>query len=75
MSGTGQTVEILPLSEFLIPSIYWIFRASQNTYRWRIINQMFAKSPSLDARVKIFRYRPLKSLRLIVYRNRLHLLG
>ena len=36
--GTGQTVEIRPLSEFLIPSIYWIFRASQNTYRWRIIN-------------------------------------
>ena len=53
--GTGQTVEIRPLLEFLIPSIYRIFRASQNANRWRIINQMFAESPPLDARVKFFR--------------------
>ena len=32
--GTGQTVEIRPLSEFLIPGIYRIFRASQNANRW-----------------------------------------
>ena len=42
--GSGQTVEICPLSEFLIPSIYRIFRASQNAKRWCIINKMFAKS-------------------------------
>ena len=48
--GTGQTVEIRPLSEFLIPSIYRIFRTTHNANRWRIINQMFAKSLSLDAR-------------------------
>ena len=42
--GAGYTVEIRPLSEFLIPSIYQTFRASQNANRWRIINQMFAKS-------------------------------
>ena len=35
-----------------LASIYRIFRASQNTNRWRIINQMFAKFLSLDARVK-----------------------
>ena len=53
--GTGQTVEIRPLSEFLIPSIYRIFRASQNANRCCIINQMFAKSLPVDARVKNFR--------------------
>ena len=31
---------------------YRIFRASQSANRWRIINQMFAKSMPLDARVK-----------------------
>ena len=59
--GTGQTVEIRPLSEFLIN---WIFRASQNANRWHIINQMFAKFPPLDARVKKICKRSLKSLRL-----------
>ena len=49
--GTGQTVEIGPLLKFLIPSIYWIFRASQNANSWRIINQMFAKFLPVDARV------------------------
>ena len=53
--GTGQTVKIRHLSEFVIPSIYRIFRASQNANRWCIINQMFAKSPPLDARIIFFR--------------------
>ena len=61
-AGASQTFEICPLSEFLIPSIYWIFLASQNTYRWRIIDQMFAKALPEVARVKKFHYRPLKSL-------------
>ena len=44
-----------------IPSIYWIFRVSQNANRYRIINQMFAKSLPVDARDKKFRLRPLNS--------------
>ena len=35
--------------DVFIPGIYQIFRASQNANRWRIINQMFAKSQQLDA--------------------------
>ena len=30
------------------------FRATQNAYRWRIINQMFAKSLPVDARGQKF---------------------
>ena len=52
--GTGQTVGIHPQSKFFIPSIYRIFRASQNTKRWRVINKMFAKFQPLDARVIFF---------------------
>ena len=49
--GASQTVKIRPLSEFLIPCIYRIFRASQNGNRWCIINKMFAKFQPLDDRV------------------------
>ena len=37
------------------PSIYRIFRASHNAKRWCIINQMFANSLPVDARVKNYR--------------------
>ena len=50
--GSGQTKGFCPLLDVFISSIYWIFRATQNANRWRIINQMFAKSLPLDARVK-----------------------
>ena len=48
----ARQYSLRPLSIFLNPSIYWIFRASQNANRWCIINQMFAKTQPLDARVK-----------------------
>ena len=51
--GSGQTKGFCPLLDVFFPSIYWIFRATQNANRWRIINQMFVKSLPLDARVKI----------------------
>ena len=60
-SGASQTVEIRPLSEFLIPSNYRIFRASQNANRWRLINQMFAKSLPVDGSNNFARG-PVKSL-------------
>ena len=44
--------------------MYQIFRVSQKANRWRIINQIFAKSRPLDARVQNFCKRPLQSLRL-----------
>ena len=50
--GSGQTKGFCPLLDVFIPSIYWIFRVTHNSNRWRIINQMFAKSLPLDARVK-----------------------
>ena len=50
-SGARQIKGFRPLLEKTFPSIYRIFRASQNTNRWRIINTMFAKSQPLDARV------------------------
>ena len=50
--GSGQTKGFCPLLDVFSPSIYWIFRATQNANRWPIINQMFAKSLPLDARVK-----------------------
>ena len=53
--GPGQTKKFRALLDVFIPSIYRIFRASQNTNRWRIINQMFAKSMQVDARVKNIR--------------------
>ena len=53
--GAGQTKRFRPLLDVFIPSIYQIFRATQNANRWRIINQMFAKSLTLDARVKKYR--------------------
>ena len=60
--GAGQTKGFRPLLDVFTPSIYRIFRASQNTNRWRIINQMFAKSLPLDARVKKYRLVALFSL-------------
>ena len=53
--AAGQTEGFRPLLDVFIPSIYRIFRATQNANRWRIINQMFAKSLPLDARVKKYR--------------------
>ena len=50
--GSGQTKGFCPLLDVFIPSIYWIFRATKNGNTLRIINQMFAKSLPLDARVK-----------------------
>ena len=54
-SGADQTKGFRPLLYVFIPSIYRIFRTSQNTNRWRIIDTMFAKSQPLDARVMFFR--------------------
>ena len=53
--GAGQTKGFRPLLDVFTPSIYRIFRASQNANRWCIINQKFAKSLPLDARVKKYR--------------------
>ena len=50
--GGGQTKGFCPLLDVFIPIIYRIFRATQNANRWRIINQVFAKSLPLDVRVK-----------------------
>ena len=52
--GASQIMGFRPLLEKTFPSIYRIFRASQNTKRWRINNTMFAKSQPLDARVMFF---------------------
>ena len=53
--GTSQTKEFCPLLDVFFPSIYRIFRASHNANRWCIINQMFANSLPVDARVKNIR--------------------
>ena len=37
--GASQTKGFRPLLDIFIPSIYQIFRASQNANRWRIINK------------------------------------
>ena len=50
--GAGQTKGFHPLLDVFFPSIYRIFNASYNANRWCIINQMFAKSLPVDARVK-----------------------
>ena len=47
--GASQIKGFRPLLEKTFPSIYQIFRVSQNTNRWRIIDTMFAKSQPLDA--------------------------
>ena len=52
--GASQIKGFRPLLEKTFPSIYQIFRASQNTNRWRIIDTIFAKSQPLDARVMFF---------------------
>ena len=52
--GASQIKRFHPLLEKTFPSIYQIFRGSQNTNRWRIIDTMFAKSKPLDARVMFF---------------------
>ena len=52
--GASQIKEFRPLLEKTFPSIFRIFRVSQNTNRWRIIDTMFAKSKPLDARVMFF---------------------
>ena len=55
-SGSSQIKGFRPLLEKTFPSIYQIFRASQNTTnKWRIIDTMFAKSQPLDAREMFFR--------------------
>ena len=53
--GASQIKGFSPLLEETFPSIYRIFRAYQNTNRWRIIDTMFGKSQPLDARVMFFR--------------------
>ena len=53
--GAGQTKVFRPLLDVFFPSIYRIFRASHNANRWCIINQMFANSRPVDARVKNYR--------------------
>ena len=53
--GASQIKGFRPLLEETFPSIYQIFRAYQNTNRWRIIDTMFVKSQPLDARVMFFR--------------------
>ena len=53
--GASQTKGFRPLSDVFFPSIYRIFRASHDTNRWCIINQMFANSLPVDARVKNYR--------------------
>ena len=54
--GASQTKRFRPLLDVFFPSIYRIFRASHNaTNRWCIINQMFANSLPVDARVKNIR--------------------
>ena len=53
--GASQTKGFRPLLEVFFPSIYRIFRASHNANRWCIINQMFANSLPVDARVKNYR--------------------
>ena len=62
-SGASQTKGFSPLLDVFFPSIYQIFRASHNANRWRIINQMFAKSLPVDARVK--QYHQVALFRLI----------
>ena len=52
--GASQIKGFRPMFEKTFPSIYRIFRASQNTNRWRIIGKL-AKSQPLDARVMFFR--------------------
>ena len=53
--GAGQTQGFRPLLDVFFPSIYRIFRVSHNANRWCIINQMFANSLPVDARVKNYR--------------------
>ena len=53
--GASQTKGFRPLLDVFFPSIYLIFRASHNANRWCIINQMFANSLPVDARVKNIR--------------------
>ena len=57
VSGTGasQTKGFRPLLDVFFPRIYRIFRASHNANRWCIIDQMFAYSLPVDARVKNYR--------------------
>ena len=57
MIHVGVAVATARLSEKAPPSEknITLFRASQNTNRWRIIDTMFAKSQPLDARVMFFR--------------------
>ena len=50
--GAGQTKGFRPLLDVFFPSTYRIFKASHNANRWRTINQMFAKSIPVDAKVK-----------------------
>ena len=51
--GTSQIKGFRHLLKNTFPSIYWIFRASQNTNRWRIIDTMFAKSQPLNPGTEI----------------------
>ena len=55
LTGASQIKGFRPLLEKTFPSIYRIFRASQNSNRRHIIDTAFAKSQPLDARVMFFR--------------------
>ena len=64
--GASQIKGFRPLLEKTFPSIYRIFRASQNTNRWHIIDTMFAKSQPLNARLMFFSLGGAFSLSLAV---------
>ena len=51
-SGDSQIKGFRPLLDVFFPSIYRILRASHSANRWCIINQMFANSLPVDARIK-----------------------